>query len=210
MEIDSSFHPEVAYGDNWRVKDDKLSVCQTTIARDGTAMGQATKRSARKSRKNYVPVKIARIEEAEPSIHKNGFESDESDDYDVNVIAPEQGLPPLAQPSEEKMRCEQEATQMVNDANLVLGDRSIKSPQLNDLIASLTSLMLQIKSLAKGDMNSVGYSSLNESIADLKKKIHPSNHKCFEDNVEVHIAHIQSGMSQMGNLHAFSERHVSY
>ncbi|XP_030844933.1 protein lin-9 homolog [Strongylocentrotus purpuratus] len=125
-------------------------------------------------------------------------------------IAPEQGLPPLTQPSEEKMRCEQEATQMVNDANLVLGDRSIKSPQLNDLIASLTSLMLQIKSLAKGDMNSVGYSSLNESIADLKKKIHPSNHECFENNVEVHIAHIQSGMSQMGNLHAFSERHVPY
>ncbi|XP_071492591.1 protein lin-9 homolog [Diadema antillarum] len=125
-------------------------------------------------------------------------------------IAPEQGLPPLTQPSEERMRCEQEASQMVHDANLVLGDRSIKSPRLNDLIASLTSLMLQIKSLAKGDMNSVGYSSLNESIADLKRKIHPSNLKCFQNNVEVHIAHIQSGMSQMGNLHAFSERHVPY
>lgn len=27
---------------------------------------------------------------------------------------------------------------------------------------------------------------------------------CFQDNVEIHVAHIQSGLSQLGNLHAFS------
>ena len=34
---------------------------------------------------------------------------------------------------------------MVHDANLALGDQAVKNPKLNDLIASLTSLMLQIK-----------------------------------------------------------------
>ena len=34
---------------------------------------------------------------------------------------------------------------MVHDANLALGDQAVKNPRLNDLIASLTSLMLQIK-----------------------------------------------------------------
>lgn len=27
---------------------------------------------------------------------------------------------------------------------------------------------------------------------------------CFQNHVEIHVAHIQSGLSQMGNLHAFS------
>lgn len=85
MEYDSSFYPEIANGDNRTIKDEKLSGYEQTIARVETAMGQATKRSGRKSRKNYVPVKIARIE-SEASIKENGYISDESDDYDVNVV----------------------------------------------------------------------------------------------------------------------------
>ncbi|XP_038047504.1 protein lin-9 homolog isoform X2 [Patiria miniata] len=125
-------------------------------------------------------------------------------------IAPEQGLPPLSEPTADRLQCDQEASQMVHDANLALGDQAVKNPKLNDLIASLTSLMLQIKSLAKNDMNSYGFKSLNESLDEMKKKIDPSNLRCFQDNVEVHIAHIQSGMSQMGNLHAFAEKNVDY
>ncbi|XP_022089163.1 protein lin-9 homolog [Acanthaster planci] len=125
-------------------------------------------------------------------------------------IAPEQGLPPLSEPTADRLQCDQEASQMVHDANLALGDQAVKNPKLNDLIASLTSLMLQIKSLAKNDMNSYGFKSLNESLEEIKKKIDPSNLRCFQDNVEVHIAHIQSGMSQMGNLHAFAEKNVDF
>ncbi|XP_071809399.1 protein lin-9 homolog [Asterias amurensis] len=125
-------------------------------------------------------------------------------------IAPEQGLPPLSEPTADRLQCDQEASQMVHDANLALGDQAVKNPKLNDLVASLTSLMLQIKSLAKNDMNSYGFKSLNESLDEIKKKIDPSNLRCFQDNVEIHIAHIQSGMSQMGNLHAFAEKNTDY
>ncbi|XP_033111254.1 protein lin-9 homolog [Anneissia japonica] len=120
-------------------------------------------------------------------------------------IAPGQGLEPMDQPVEQKLRCDQEASQIVHDANLALGERSVKNAHLNDLIASLTSLMLQVKNLASGDLNSYGFQSLNESLQEIKGKIDPSNFTCFQNNVEVHVAHIQSGMTQMGNLHAFSE-----
>lgn len=32
---------------------------------------------------------------------------------------------------------------------------------------------------------------------------------CFQNNVEIHVAHIQSGLSQMGNLHAFSANNTN-
>jgi len=31
----------------------------------------------------------------------------------------------------------------------------------------------------------------------------------FRNNVEIHINHVQSGLSQMGNLHAFSSTNSS-
>lgn len=36
--------------------------------------------------------------------------------------------------------------------------------------------------------------------------VYPS---CFQDNVEIHVAHIQSGLSQLGNLHAFSANNTN-
>ncbi|ETE69570.1 Poly [ADP-ribose] polymerase 1 [Ophiophagus hannah] len=32
---------------------------------------------------------------------------------------------------------------------------------------------------------------------------------CFQNNVEIHVAHIQSGLSQMGNLHAFAANNTN-
>lgn len=32
---------------------------------------------------------------------------------------------------------------------------------------------------------------------------------CFQNNVEIHVAHIQSGLSQLGNLHAFSANNTN-
>lgn len=36
-----------------------------------------------------------------------------------------------------------------------------------------------------------------------------SSHSCFQNNVEIHVAHIQSGLSQMGNLHAFAANNTN-
>ena len=51
----------------------------------------------------------------------------------------------MSEPTADRLQCDQEASQMVHDANLALGDQAVKNPKLNDLVASLTSLMLQIK-----------------------------------------------------------------
>lgn len=32
---------------------------------------------------------------------------------------------------------------------------------------------------------------------------------CFQNNVEIHVAHIQSGLSQLGNLHAFAANNTN-
>lgn len=36
-----------------------------------------------------------------------------------------------------------------------------------------------------------------------------SSCSCFQNNVEIHVAHIQSGLSQMGNLHAFAANNTN-
>lgn len=37
----------------------------------------------------------------------------------------------------------------------------------------------------------------------------PSINSCFQNNVEIHVAHIQSGLSQLGNLHAFTANNTN-
>lgn len=44
---------------------------------------------------------------------------------------------------------------------------------------------------------------MQDSVAEVKGCLHPQNVDRFENNVEVHLKHIQSGLSQLGNLHAF-------
>ncbi|XP_077994665.1 protein lin-9 homolog [Glandiceps talaboti] len=125
-------------------------------------------------------------------------------------IAPEQGLQPMDQPMELRRKCEDEAKDIVHRTNLSLGPKTVKSQSLTELVSMLTSLMLQIKSLAENDLNSFELKSLTDSLEEIKKKIDISNQSCFQDNVEIHVAHIQSGMSQMGNLHAFAAGQPMY
>ncbi len=45
--------------------------------------------------------------------------------------------------------------------------------------------------------------ALQDSLAEIKKGLSKENLNKFENNVEVHMHHIQSGLSQMGNLRVF-------
>ncbi len=45
--------------------------------------------------------------------------------------------------------------------------------------------------------------ALQDSISEIKQNLRAENVSKFEDNVEVHMHHIRSGLSHMGNLHAF-------
>ncbi|KAM5164432.1 protein lin-9 homolog isoform 2-T3 [Mantella aurantiaca] len=125
-------------------------------------------------------------------------------------LAPDQGLQPANQPTDMRRRCEEEAQEMTRQANTSNGQACVQNESLTDLISRLTAILLQIKCLAEGgDLNSFEFKSLTDSINDIKSSINPSNISCFQNNVEIHVAHIQSGLSQMGNLHAFSANNTN-
>jgi len=63
--------------------------------------------------------------------------------------------------------------------------------------------MLHIKQLSDGERNSYELEALQETLAEVKNSINTQNINKFENCVEVHMKHIQSGLSQLGNLHAF-------
>ncbi|XP_072266404.1 protein lin-9 homolog [Pyxicephalus adspersus] len=125
-------------------------------------------------------------------------------------LAPDQGLQPANQPTDMRRRCEEEAQEMVRQANTSNSQPCVQNESLTDLISRLTAILLQIKCLAEGgDLNSFEFKSLTDSINDIKSSINPTNISCFQNNVEIHVAHIQSGLSQMGNLHAFSANNTN-
>ncbi|XP_048387807.1 protein lin-9 homolog isoform X2 [Stegostoma tigrinum] len=126
-------------------------------------------------------------------------------------LAPDQGLQPMDQPTDMRRRCEEEAHELVRQANTSqTGQASVRNENLTDLIARLTAVLLQIKCLAEGgDLNSFEFKSLTDSLNDIKSSIDASNISCFQNNVEIHVAHIQSGLSQMGNLHAFTANNTN-
>ncbi|XP_043915573.1 protein lin-9 homolog [Protopterus annectens] len=126
-------------------------------------------------------------------------------------LAPEQGLQPSDQPTDLRRRCEEDAQELVRQANSsATGHPCVHNENLTDLISRLTAILLQIKCLAEGgDLNSFEFKSLTDSLNDIKSTIDASNISCFQNNVEIHVAHIQSGLSQMGNLHAFAANNTN-
>lgn len=126
-------------------------------------------------------------------------------------LAPDQGMVLADHPTELRRRCEEEAQQMVELGNSVKdGQQTVSNPNLTQLISRLTALLLQIKCLADGgDLNTFEFKSLTDSLNDIKASIDPSNLSCFQNNVEIHVAHIQSGLSQLGNLHAFAANNTN-
>lgn len=61
-------------------------------------------------------------------------------------LAPDQGLQPADQPTDLRRRCEEEAQEIVRQANsLTTGQLCVESENLTDLISRLTAILLQIK-----------------------------------------------------------------
>uniref|UniRef100_A0AAZ3Q147 DIRP domain-containing protein n=1 Tax=Oncorhynchus tshawytscha TaxID=74940 RepID=A0AAZ3Q147_ONCTS len=119
-------------------------------------------------------------------------------------LAPDQGMAPADRPTELRQHCEEETNSLHND------QQCVSNSSLTHLISGLTALLLQIKCLAEGgDLNSFEFKSLTDSLNDIKSSIDPSNLSCLQNNVEIHVAHIQSGLSQLGNLHAFAANNTN-
>lgn len=60
-------------------------------------------------------------------------------------LAPDQGLQPADQPTDMRRRCEEEAQEIVRQANSAAGQPCVENKNLTDLIARLTAILLQIK-----------------------------------------------------------------
>lgn len=133
-------------------------------------------------------------------------------DYLVEVhqycqeLAPEQGLAPIEEPSEVKKKCDEEANATVTQIceTMFHNRKTAKNDKVLQLVKGLTSLMLQIRTFSESDFNSFEFRSLQDSLQEIKETLDANNINSFQNNVEIHINHIQSGLSQMGNLHAFA------
>jgi hypothetical protein len=124
------------------------------------------------------------------------------EEYCVNMNSI-QGSDSLDQSDGLQKSCEKHAKSMVEHLSGDV-DHDVENGSTLQLIASLSALLLQVKMLAESDLNSFEFKSLVDSVQELKKMVDSTNVSSFQNNVEIHIAHIQSGLSQMGNLQAFS------
>jgi len=139
----------------------------------------------------------------------------------VGELAPDQGLQPLNKPVEIWAKCQKDADEMVSATNKKMleenssnqlvafnrmagNDGLVRSEKSLKLVSKLSALLLHIKMLGENDLHSFEFASLGTSLMDIKKTLDPSNVKLFEDHVEVHVNHIQGGLTQLGNLTAFS------
>jgi hypothetical protein len=118
-------------------------------------------------------------------------------------LAPEQGLSPSVSTLPSRNKCEDEAREIVSQTNRKRRN-VVKDDRVVELVTQLTSLMLQVKSFAESDLNTFEFKCLNDAMTDVKNSLGPSNVNVFQNNVEIHVKHIQSGLSQLGNLHAFA------
>jgi len=111
--------------------------------------------------------------------------------------------PSLSLPTVIREGCHEDSYDMVNKYNSQENVDCVQSPKILALISTLTALMLQIKHLADGERNASELRALNESVAEIKNSLNGENIRVFQDVVEVHMQHIQQGLSQVGNLTAF-------
>ncbi|XP_059170889.1 protein lin-9 homolog [Physella acuta] len=121
-------------------------------------------------------------------------------------IAPEQGVTPAEPPSEIKRKCDEEAEETVSRIcrGMLQNRRTANNEKILQLVGDLTSIMLQIRTFSENENSSFEFGSLQESLQSIKSRLDANNINVFQNNVEIHINHIQSGLSQMGNLHAFA------
>lgn len=113
-------------------------------------------------------------------------------------IAPETSLAAMLIPSYLREKCREEALEIVQRHNTVIA--ADKGPVTNtsilDLITDLTALLLEVKSLADSDQNAYELQVLQGTMEQIKSKLTTENKLVFQNNVEVHMKHIQIGLGQ--------------
>ncbi|KAF7492818.1 hypothetical protein SSS_01217 [Sarcoptes scabiei] len=79
------------------------------------------------------------------------------------------------------------------------------SEKTNNLIVNLMCLLVHLRGFRDCEISSYEFESLLRALSMIREMIHSSNHETFQNNVEIHIHHIMSSISHLGNVGAFSE-----
>lgn len=66
-----------------------------------------------------------------------------------------------------------------------------------------TPILPSFQNMTESEVSAFELTSLQETVDEIRDRLHTSNRLPFENNVEVHLSHIMSAVSQMGTLHAF-------
>jgi len=82
---------------------------------------------------------------------------------------------------------------------------NVRNEKTMDTIAQLLTLLLHLRNFQDSEVGSFELKNLQESMSDTKKLLQPGNRDFFQSQVEIHVNHIQSSLSHLGNLGAFAE-----
>lgn len=112
-------------------------------------------------------------------------------------IAPEPSVAAMLAPSHLREKCREEALEMVHRNNGATNDKTtVSNKAMLELITDLTALMLQVKSLSDSDQNAYELQVLQGTMEQIKRKLSSENQLIFQNQIEVHMQHIQLGLGQ--------------
>lgn len=112
-------------------------------------------------------------------------------------IAPEPSVAAMLAPSHLREKCREESLDMVHRNNGAMNDKAtVSNKAMLELITDLTALMLQVKSLSDSDQNAYELQVLQGTMEQIKRKLSVENQVVFQNQVEVHMQHIQLGLGQ--------------
>lgn len=74
-----------------------------------------------------------------------------------------------------------------------------------NLIIYLMSLMFHLRGFRDSEVSSYEFQSISNTITQIQGMISRNNLESFQNNIEIHIRHIMSSVSHLGNVGAFSD-----
>lgn len=126
------------------------------------------------------------------NIYLNGIQ-----EYNTQLLPHLSEVSISARPEALRRMCTSHAGQIVKHCNQSL---NVTNSQALRLITSLTSLLLQIRSLGQQKMTPMDLTALNDSIGEIQQMISPKNYNCFQDHVEVHMRQVHNVMLKSGAI----------
>ncbi|KAK7576199.1 hypothetical protein V9T40_012485 [Parthenolecanium corni] len=118
--------------------------------------------------------------------------------YQLKKMGPTELVSSILSPAYLQEQSQSMAQELVQKNNTMVTDPSkvvVEDEKLLKLITDLTALMLQIKTLAEYDRKPYEVDVLKKTMVQIKLDLSPSNQKVFESCIEIHMQHIQDGLT---------------